>query len=59
MAPCVWNASIAYSEQVGVKRQPLPEPKRKICAGEIVSWYTRMASVRTGMTNDEALMTKE
>jgi hypothetical protein len=29
------TASIAYCEQVGVKRQPALEPNKKICAGEI------------------------
>jgi hypothetical protein len=36
MAPCEWTASIAYCEQVGVKRQLAAGPNNKICAGAIV-----------------------
>jgi len=35
-APRARIASIAYCEQVGVKRQPLVGPNKKVCAGETV-----------------------
>jgi hypothetical protein len=38
--------SMAYWEQVGVKRQPPVEPKMKSCAGEIVQRYAQMADTK-------------
>ena len=35
-APCVRKASNAYSEQVGVKRQPPSGPNKKLFAGDSV-----------------------
>ena len=46
MAPRARIASIAYCEHVGVKRQPPVGPNKKVCAGEIVQRYTRMAKIK-------------
>lgn len=36
-APCPRTASMAYTEQVGLNRQPLPAPNNRDCAGEITA----------------------
>ena len=35
-APCSCNASSAYAEQLGVKRQPAYDPNKKLFAGDSV-----------------------
>lgn len=45
-APCSRMASMAYCEQVGVKRQPAFTPKIKDCAGEIVQRYNWIVKIK-------------
>jgi len=44
--PWVFNASNAYSEQLGVKRQDPKGPKRKTFAGEITQRYMRTKKIK-------------
>ncbi len=45
-APCARMDSMAYSEQLGVKRQPASGPNKSALAGEITRRYRRTPKTR-------------